>query len=64
MKLILDIHIFVTELCASKFSTKVRNRYVEQLECVETASMAFVNHVIVSNQLWHEKLIARSVASA
>lgn len=48
VKLILDIHIFVTELCASKFSTKVRNRYVQLLECEETASMAFANHVIDS----------------
>ena len=61
-KLILDIHDIVPEFFASKFSTKARNGYVRLLKSVEKASMAFADHVIVSNHLWHEKLIARSVS--
>lgn len=61
-KLILDIHDIVPEFFASKFSTKVRNGYVRLLKSVEKKSMAFADHVIVSNHLWHQKLIARSVS--
>lgn len=61
-KLILDIHDIVPEFFASKFSTKTRNGYVWLLKFVEKVSMAFADHVIVSNHLWHEKLIARSVS--
>jgi glycosyltransferase involved in cell wall biosynthesis len=61
-KIILDIHDIVPEFFASKFSTKTRNWYVQLLKSVEKASMAFADHVIVSNHLWHEKLIARSVS--
>ena len=61
-KLILDIHDIVPELFASKFEANGRNNYVEFLKIVEKASAAFVDHVIVSNDLWHEKLISRSVA--
>jgi glycosyltransferase involved in cell wall biosynthesis len=61
-KLILDIHDIVPEFFASKFSTKTRNGYVQLLKSVEKASMAFADHVIISNHLWHEKLIARSVS--
>ena len=61
-KLILDIHDIVPEFFASKFSTKARNGYVRLLKSVEKASMGFADHVIVSNHLWHEKLIARSVS--
>ena len=61
-KLILYIHDVVPELFASKFSTKAGNQYVRLLKCVGKASMAFADHVIVSNHPWHETLIARSVS--
>lgn len=61
-KLILDIHDIVPEFFGSKFSAKARNGYVRLLKHMEKASMAFADHVIVSNHLWHEKLIARSVS--
>lgn len=61
-KLILDIHDVVPELFRSKFSTQARDGYVRLLKYVEKASMAFADHVIVSNHLWYEKLIARSVS--
>ena len=61
-KLILDIHDIVPELFASKFKTTAGSWYVGLLKHVEKASANFVDHVIVSNHLWHEKLIARSVS--
>lgn len=61
-KLILDVHDIVPEFFASKFKTKRNNFYFRFLKLVEKASMGFVDHVIVSNHLWHEKLISRSVS--
>jgi glycosyltransferase involved in cell wall biosynthesis len=60
-KVILDIHDIVPELYASKFKTRVGDRYAELLKTIEKASAAFADHVIVSNHLWSKKLIARSV---
>jgi len=60
-KLILDIHDLVPDLFASKFKTG-RGTYVKALEFTEKISAAFADHVIVSNHLWHEKPISRSVA--
>ena len=61
-KLILDIHDIVPELFASKFSSPTKGVYFGLLKWVEKLSAAFVDHVIVSNDLWRDKLIARSVA--
>ena len=61
-KLILDIHDLTPELFASKFSTKLTNGYVKLLRTVERLSSKFVDHVIVSNHLWKETLISRSVS--
>src|SRR5579872_5986845 len=60
-KLILDIHDIVPELFASKFNAMKNNLYVRLLKAIEKKATAFVDHVIVSNDLWHEKLIARAV---
>jgi len=60
-KIILDIHDVVPEFFASKFETGANNHYVQLLKGVEKASCAFSDHVIVSNHLWQEKLISRSV---
>ena len=62
VRLILDIHDIVPEFFASKFSVGEGSRYVRLLKLIEKASMSFADHVIVSNHLWHEKLIARSVS--
>jgi glycosyltransferase involved in cell wall biosynthesis len=61
VRIILDIHDIVPELFASKFGTGEENVYVRFLKLVEKASMAFADHVIVSNHLWYKKLIGRSV---
>lgn len=60
-KMILDIHDIVPELFANKFSTKRNTFYVNLMLMIEKASAAFADHVIVSNHLWHEKLVSRSV---
>jgi glycosyltransferase involved in cell wall biosynthesis len=60
-KVILDIHDIVPELYASKFKTDLSDRRVALLKYIEKKSTAFADHVIVSNDLWSQKLIARSV---
>jgi glycosyltransferase involved in cell wall biosynthesis len=60
-RLILDIHDIVPELCASKFKSKLKYFYITGLRFVERLSARFVDHVIVSNHLWFEKLVERSV---
>lgn len=61
-KLILDIHDVVPELFANKFLTKLKWGYVGLLKAMEKISASFVDHVIVSNHLWHKTVIARSVS--
>ena len=60
-KVILDIHDIVPEFFASKFGANAKGLYVKFIKGVEKASVAFADHVIVSNHLWQEKLIQRSV---
>ena len=60
-KLILDIHDIVPELFANKFRTTFKSTYVWLLKAIEQISAKFVDHVIVSNHLWHKTVIARSV---
>jgi glycosyltransferase involved in cell wall biosynthesis len=62
IKLILDIHDIVPELFASKFEKPGDKRFVWFLKMIEKKSAAFADHVIVSNHLWYEKLISRSVS--
>jgi glycosyltransferase involved in cell wall biosynthesis len=59
-KLILDIHDIVPELFEAKFHSGLKKLYVPVLRFIEKQSIRFVDHVIVSNHLWQEKLIARS----
>jgi glycosyltransferase involved in cell wall biosynthesis len=63
-RLILDIHDIVPELFASKFKTGLKQFYVTGLRLMEKLCCRFVDHVIVSNHLWVEKLVARSVRPA
>ena len=60
-RLILDIHDIVPELFANKFATGLKRIYVAGLRTLEKLSCRFAHHVIVSNHLWVEKLLARSV---
>jgi glycosyltransferase involved in cell wall biosynthesis len=62
-RLILDIHDIVPELFANKFRSALKHFYVAGLRLVEKLSARFVDHVIVSNHLWVERLLGRSVRS-
>ena len=60
-KIILDIHDAVPELYGNKFRSAAVKAIVGALKWVEKLSMRFADHVIVSNHLWHETIVARSV---
>jgi glycosyltransferase involved in cell wall biosynthesis len=59
-KLILDIHDVVPELFANKFRSRFKAAYVGLMKAMEKMSAAFVDHVIISNHLWHKTITARS----
>ena len=61
VKLILDVHDLTPELFSSKFNKKAKGWYSALLRACEKASAAFADHVIVSNHLWRERLVSRSV---
>lgn len=61
-QIILDIHDVVPELFANKFSSSFKNFYVDVLKVIEKSSVGFADHVIISNHLWRDKLVARSVS--
>lgn len=63
-RVILDIHDIVPELFADKFASGKEDWFFGLLKQVEKAAMAFADHVIVSNHLWYEKLISRSVPAS
>jgi glycosyltransferase involved in cell wall biosynthesis len=63
-KLILDIHDIVPEFYAAKFGVNANSTAFQALLFIERISAAFAHHVIASNDLWLEKLAARSVATA
>jgi glycosyltransferase involved in cell wall biosynthesis len=60
--LILDIHDIVPELFESKFKSRYAVAYVRTLRWCERLCARFVDHVIVSNHLWHERLLSRSIS--
>lgn len=60
-KVILDIHDILPEFFANKFRKPENHLYVKLLKIVEKLSARFAHHVIVSNHLWSEKAIARSI---
>ncbi|HEY2934576.1 MAG TPA: glycosyltransferase family 4 protein [Acidobacteriota bacterium] len=60
-KVILDIHDIVPEFYASKFNVSNTSLVFRLLILVERLAAAFSDHVIVSNHLWKERLITRSV---
>lgn len=60
-KVILDIHDIVPEFYAVKFNAGKITFLARTLMLVEKICCAFSNHVIISNHIWEEKLVARSV---
>ena len=60
-RVILDIHDIVPEFYCSKFKVGERSLIFRLLVLLERLSIAYSNHVIISNHLWYEKLVGRSV---
>jgi glycosyltransferase involved in cell wall biosynthesis len=60
-RVILDIHDIVPEFYASKFKVGERSMVFRLLVLLERLSIAYSSHAIISNHLWHDKLIHRSV---
>ncbi|HTD67339.1 MAG TPA: glycosyltransferase [Candidatus Limnocylindria bacterium] len=63
-KVILDVHDIVPEFYASKFNAVENGLLFKSLRTVERCSASFAHHVIVSNHLWHQKLVTRSVSTS
>ena len=60
-RVILDIHDIVPEFYASKFKVGAHSLIFKLLVMIEKLSIAYSNYVIISNDLWYQKLIQRSV---
>jgi glycosyltransferase involved in cell wall biosynthesis/peptidoglycan/xylan/chitin deacetylase (PgdA/CDA1 family) len=60
-RVILDLHDLVPEFYCSKFGLDERGRGFSALARVERWSASFANHVIISNHLWRERVVRRSV---
>lgn len=59
-KIILDIHDIVPEFYAAKFNVSHSSFVFRALKIVEKISATFADHVIIANDFWLKKLIARS----
>jgi len=60
--IILDIHDVVPEFYASKFKVGERSLTFRILLLIEKLSTAYSDKVIISNHIWKDKLIRRSVS--
>jgi glycosyltransferase involved in cell wall biosynthesis len=58
--IILDIHDLLPEFFASKFRVEHSSRKFRLLTWMERLSGAFATHIIVANDLWCQRLAARS----
>jgi glycosyltransferase involved in cell wall biosynthesis len=61
-RIILDIHDIVPELYCSKFKVNGGAIVHKLLVLAEKASIGFADHTIISNDIWRNKLISRSVS--
>jgi glycosyltransferase involved in cell wall biosynthesis len=59
-RVILDIHDIVPELYATKFNVSERSLPFRLLVLMERLSVRYSDHAIISNHLWHERLVRRS----
>jgi glycosyltransferase involved in cell wall biosynthesis len=60
-RIILDIHDIVPEFYASKFGVNENSFVFRSLALIEKLSIRYSDHVIISNDIWKERLIQRSV---
>jgi glycosyltransferase involved in cell wall biosynthesis len=61
-RIILDIHDIVPELYSNKFNVQKGSFIFRSLVLAEKASIWFSDHTIISNDLWREKLLSRSIS--
>lgn len=59
-RVILDIHDILPEFYCQKFGKKWDSLFAKALLLVEKASVRFADHVIVANDLWRQKIVART----
>ena len=59
-KIILDIHDILPEFYASKFKQEKDSLAFRLMVLLERSSIAFADHVIISNHLWRDTLVERS----
>jgi glycosyltransferase involved in cell wall biosynthesis len=60
-RVILDIHDILPEFYINKFKVGKDHLFFKILLFLEKASIGFSDHTIISNDLWRERLLARSV---
>lgn len=60
-RIILDIHDIVPEFYAAKFGVTKSSIIFKTLALLEKLSIAFSDHVIISNHIWYNRLLSRSV---
>lgn len=60
-RIILDIHDIVPEFYASKFNAGKNSIIFKLLKIIERLSIAFADHVIISNDIWNKVLVSRSL---
>ena len=63
-RVLLDIHDLVPELFSSKFNRRGGSLLESALKVVESLSCRFADHVIISNHLWRDRIVARSVSTS
>jgi glycosyltransferase involved in cell wall biosynthesis len=61
-RIILDIHDIVPEFYSAKFKVSPKAPVFKALKVVEKLSASFADHVVVSNHIWHGRLLDRSIA--
>jgi glycosyltransferase involved in cell wall biosynthesis len=62
--IILDIHDLLPEFYASKFKVHHDSFLFKLLTFIERCSSAFATHVIIANDIWRDRLVARSSRSS
>ena len=62
-RIILDIHDILPELYCGKFGAAEHSAVFRLMLWIERLSCKFADHVIVANDLWHDKLVQRTIPS-
>ena len=63
-RVLLDIHDLVPELFSAKFKRRGVSFVEPALKAVEALSCRFADHVIISNHLWRDRIVARSISDS